>query len=118
MSVRLRARADRFVHHDLSRQDRLSYCVQCWLRLRRPYVKNKARLTGQTNCPRAAIFRPLAERPHGAEALAVAEADVPRSPERRSFFYPGFLRTQTKTPRGGRGKKAKMLTLHYPLSYR
>ena len=30
----------------------------------------------------------------------------------------GFLRTQTKTPRGGRGKKAKMLTLHYPLSYR
>ena len=90
----------------------------CWLRLRRPYVKNKARLTGQTNCPRAAIFRPLAERPHGAEALAVAEADVPRSPERRSFFYPGFLRTQTKTPRGGRGKKAKMLTLHYPLSYR
>ena len=78
-------------------------------------------MAGQTSdYPRAAIFRPLAERPHGAEALAVAEADVPRSPEsgRRSFFYPGFLRTQTKTPRGGRGKKAKMLTLHYPLSYR
>ena len=115
MSVRLRARADRFVHHDLSRQDRLSYCVQCWLRLRRPYVKNKARLTGQTNCPRAAIFRPLAERPHGAEALAVAEADVPRSPERRSFFYGAFYAHKRNR---GRGKKAKMLTLHYPLSYR